>query len=86
MHTFPCHLFKLKLQHCCLSKLKLHCFGYNHTIGGYKPSGGHLRYLKMRRIETRTQNHQVSIALQLFSLCYSMGKSQQMFFRAFVTE
>ncbi|CAM6001229.1 unnamed protein product [Sphagnum balticum] len=59
--------------------------GYNHTVGGYKPGGGHLRYLKMRRTEARTQNHQVCIALQLFSLRYSMGKSQQMFFRAFVT-
>ncbi len=29
--------------------------------------------LKMRRTETRTQNHQVRIALQLFSLRYSMG-------------
>ncbi|CAM6044267.1 unnamed protein product [Sphagnum compactum] len=75
-----------KLQHCCLSKLKVHSLGYNHTVGGYKPGGGHLRYLKMRRTETRTQNHQVCIALQLFSLRYSMGKSQQMFFRAFVTE
>ncbi|CAN5953703.1 unnamed protein product [Sphagnum jensenii] len=51
---------QVKLQHCCLSKLKLHSLGYNHTVGGYKPGGGHLRY--------------------------SMGKSQQMFFRAFVTE
>jgi serine/threonine protein kinase len=74
-----------KLQHCCLSKLKLHSLGYNHTVGGYKPGGGHLRYLKMRRTDTRTQNHQVCIALQLFSLRYSMGKSQQLFFRAFVT-
>ncbi|CAK9192561.1 unnamed protein product [Sphagnum troendelagicum] len=74
-----------KLQHCCLSKLKPHGFGCNHTIGGYKPSGGHLRYLKMRRTETRTQNHQVCIALELFSLWYSMGRSQQMFFRALVT-
>ncbi len=77
---------QVKLQHCCLSKLKLHSLGYNHTVGGYKPGGGHLRYLMMRRTETRTQNHQVCIALQLFSLRYSMGKSQQMFFRAFVTE
>jgi serine/threonine protein kinase len=75
-----------KLHHCCLSKLKLHSLGYNHTIGGYKPGGGHLRYLKMRRTETRTQNYQVCIALQLFSLRYSMGKSQQMLFRAFVTD
>jgi len=96
---------QVKLQHCCLSKLKLHSLGYNHTVGGYKPGGGHLRYLhslgynhtvggykpggghlkylKMRRTETRTQNYQVC---QLFSLRYSMGKSQQMFFRAFVTE
>jgi serine/threonine protein kinase len=35
---------QLKLQHCCLSKLKLHSLGYNHTVGGYKPGGGHLRY------------------------------------------
>jgi hypothetical protein len=27
----------------------------------------------------------IRLALQLFSLRYSMGKSQQMFFRAFVT-
>ncbi len=77
---------QVKLQHCSLSKLKPHSFGYNHTIGGYKPNGGHLRYLKMTRTETRTQNHQVCIALELFSLWYSMGRSQQMFFRAFVTE
>ncbi len=68
---------QVKLQHCCLSKLKLHSLGYNHTVGGYKPGGGHLRYLKMRRTETRTQNHQVCVALQLFSLRYSMGKSQE---------
>jgi serine/threonine protein kinase len=77
---------QVKLQHCCLSKLKLHSLGYNHIVGGYKPGGGHLRYLKARRTETSTRNHQVCIALQLFSLRYSMGKSQQMFFRAFVTE
>jgi serine/threonine protein kinase len=59
---------QVKLQHCCLSKLKPHSFGYNHTIGGYKPSGGHLRYLKMRKTETRTQNHQVCIAWNYF-LC-----------------
>ncbi|KAH8976294.1 hypothetical protein BDL97_01G206500 [Sphagnum fallax] len=59
---------QVKLQHCCLSKLKPHSFGYNHTIGGYKPSGGHLRYLKMRRTETRIQNHQVCIAFELFSV------------------
>jgi serine/threonine protein kinase len=57
---------QLKLQHYCLSKLKLHSLGYNHTGGGYKPGGGHLRYLKMRRSKTRTQNDQVCIALQLF--------------------
>jgi serine/threonine protein kinase len=79
-------LSSVQVKHCCLSKLKPHSFGYNHTIGGYKPSGGHLRYLKMRKTETRTQNHHVCIALELFSLWYSMGRSQQMFFRAVVTE
>ncbi|KAH9577111.1 hypothetical protein CY35_01G197200 [Sphagnum magellanicum] len=53
---------QVKLQHCCLSKLKPHSFGYNHTIGGYKPSGGHLRYLKRRKTETRTQNHQMILS------------------------
>jgi serine/threonine protein kinase len=36
-----------KLQHCCLSKSKLHRLGYNHTVGGYKPGAGNLTYLKI---------------------------------------
>jgi len=59
---------QVKLQHCCLSKLKLHSLGYNHTVGGYKPGAGNLRYLKMRRTETRTQNHQVCIAFIFFEV------------------
>jgi hypothetical protein len=32
-------------------KIEAALFGYNHTIGGYKASGGHLRYLKTEVFE-----------------------------------